>query len=73
MELRPFVKLLHLAIVISLIAFSMALSSCQTPKRTSDFEGKWKIDNIPGQKYRACLEEDDLAELTELIIRCQEK
>lgn len=35
------------------------------------FDAKWSIVNVFGQPTRACLLEDDVAKLREILIRCE--
>lgn len=58
--------------LLNLMIF-FALFSCVTaPPKAAPFDSKWTIiDPGPGQTPKACLNEDDVGKLRELLIRCE--
>lgn len=46
-------------------------SGCASRPVATAFDGKWEFVERPGQPVKACLVEDDVAKLRELLIRCK--
>lgn len=44
---------------------------CASRPVATSFDGKWEFVERPGQPIKACLVEDDVAKLRELLIRCK--
>lgn len=57
--------------LISLTSF-LILNSCVAPPKAQRFKADWKILKVDGE-VRACLKQEDVVELRELLIKCQSK
>ncbi len=44
---------------------------CAAKPVVAEFDGKWEFVERPGPSLKACLVEDDVAKLRELLIRCK--
>lgn len=53
----------------SLMIF-LIVSGCAHANPTK-FDGKWEFIEIPDAPVRACLQEKDVKELREILIRCE--
>lgn len=56
------------------LALSLLISTgcAQVPlETTTTFYGKWEFIEQPGQPVKACLVENDVAKLREILIRCR--
>ncbi len=52
----------------------LALASgagCASRPVSTTFEGRWTFVEMPGEPVKACLVEDDVAKLREILIRCK--
>lgn len=56
-----------------LIIFFLILSSCAQRPVVTSFDGKWSYLEVPGEPVKACLIEEDVQKLRELLIRCEGK
>lgn len=59
------------AILLSSILCLILEACSHAPPVTTMFDAKWSIVNVFGQPTRACLLEDDVAKLREILIRCE--
>lgn len=47
------------------------LGGCASPPAAEPFQAHWEIIQRPGEPLKACLPEDDVAKLREILIRCK--
>lgn len=55
----------------TLISLAVLSGGCASRPAATNFDGKWEFVERAGQPIKACLTEDDVAKLRELLIRCK--
>lgn len=63
------IKTLRLLTLFSILSSA----ACASGPKTTKFDGKWQFCEIVPQKQLACLDEDDVQKLRQLLIECQNK
>lgn len=54
-------------------ALFLLLTSCAGRPPVTTFDAQWTFVETPGQPLKACLLENDVAKLRELLIRCESR
>jgi hypothetical protein len=56
------------------LILSVVLAGCASTPAPTKFDGKWEFFQVtPFEEPRACLEQEDVKKLRELLIRCESK
>ncbi len=59
---------------LCLKALALLLSACATTPTPTKFDGDWEFYQVtPFEEPRACLKEEDVKKLRELLIRCESR
>lgn len=57
---------------LSLMLFLILNSGCASHPKAVSFDGNWElVDAGPDQPVKACLKEEDVDKLREILIRCE--
>lgn len=72
--MKPLVRWMPLSSILCLVSSLLAAlvtTGCASGPVVTSFDGKWSFVYSEGQPVKACLVEDDVAKLRELLIRCK--